>query len=609
MKRRNTPKFYGLAPLLLLALNACGPAGSESSTSSKSQAVTSQGGLDAQLVTNSVWNEGWCGEIVLTNQNPTTAVGTWNITLDLGGTTLGSSWSGAFSASSGIISVTPAAWNTTVAPLATTRAGFCASKTDGSTLPSVIAVSDDLPGDGGEDCVESPVQPAAGRVQMRVSNVDDFVYLTVNGLRSKTWNYAGPDQNSLIDVTRWFTAGQNEVRVQAMNTGGPANYSIELFVDGVSVLNRTCTGNCIPNQDAEVGILLDETIDLQMADLPEAQLVELSSDEPGHVYVNGQYMGTETPATLLLPPGSYELGLGTSVNVYGAYTGEYFKQDIVVQNCPLDVDLDQHASLPVQNATQVAILPIRQTYHGGSDDLGWLKDSDIPTFVAQAEATSDAWVKPFSYGLTEWAITLLPTVESVPLLRGAGSGDAPQTGQLLVDAGMESLRDQYDIIIFYYSTHHADDTIVNNQPCCIWAGGQEISYNTSWVRNAAFGTPSEGLYHESLHSYEWYNGWRQQAYNGADGLHGAEEHGYTYNQGGEADWLAWYRDFARGIAAETNDMRGGVIWPSIPSEADLYVGVFDTMRYGLEASRPSVTSPQALQALASEVESYSLHAD
>jgi hypothetical protein len=564
----------------------------ESETFESLSAPLSSGhGLDATLLPHSVWNEGFCGEVVLKNSASST-VNNWSIGLDFGGTTLDSGWSAKFSQRTGVATVTPEDWTRQIAPGQETRFGFCATKSGAAPLPKIVSVTDDLPGGG---CV-TVAQPS-GRIMARVSNVDDNVYLMVNGLRAKTWNYGGSEQGELVDVTRFFSAGQNEVSFLAMNTGGPANYSVELLVDGVSVLNRSCSGECAATGDSPVGILLSETLDLSLANLPTPQLVTLTSDVPGPVYVDGQYTGQTTPTTLLLPVGSFSIGLGRSTNAPGAYTGQYFERQVAVGSCALSVDLDENGPLPVQNRTRIALLPIRTTDHGTAGDVGVLTNEDITNFAAQAQATTDAWVKPFSYGLTEWNLTLLPTVENVALHRDADAGAAPQTDRFLTEAGLQGLRSQFDTIVFYYSTHKADNSNVTNGPCCIWAGGQDISYDTGWVRGGVFGRPSEGLYHESMHSYEWYNGWKQRAYNGVDGLHGAEEHGYVWNQNNEGDWLAWYRDFARGLAVETADMRAGVQYPFIPASGDLYVGIFDTMRYGTQSARPSAGGTQPLQAL------------
>lgn len=82
-------------------------------------------------------------------------------------------------------------------------------------------------------------------------------------------------------------------------------------------------------------------------------------------------------------------------------------------------------------------------------------------------------------------------------------------------------------------------------------------------------------------------------------LHGAEEHGYLWNENGEGDWLAWYRAFARSQVAEVGTMRDGLNWSGPPpTSPDLYVGLFDTLRYGTgpNASGSATTTLSALRA-------------
>lgn len=573
-------RFGWFLPLAAL-LSACTGPIDDAPVGIKKAALTSVGGLEARFVAHSTWNEGYCGEVTLTNTHESASVSDWSVMLDLQQSSLQNGWSGIFTSSNGSLTVTPEAYNATIVPGASTNFGFCATRYDDS-IASVVAVTDDLPGG---TCQETPVGSIPTRVEMRVSGVDDFVYLFVNGLRRKVWHYGGGDQGQIIDVTPWFRNGENTVRVQAMNTGGPANYAIELWVDGSLILDESCpTAECASN-DAEQGILLNEERIVDLDGLPAAQTVTVSSATPGALFINGQYSGLSTPASLSLPPGDYTFGLGQSDDTPGSYTGRFSEQEVTVGTCPQQVDLT-NASTPSTNLTDVAILPVRYTLHG-PDDLGVLTDSDIPRMLDQAQDTAEIWVEPFSYGLTDWNVTVLPVADSATMER-VGDG-APDTGQFLRDAGLVSLNDQYDMIMFLYSSHQADGSRVDNPPGAIWAGGQHISYDTGWLRAIPLGQPSEGLYHEALHVYEWYNASLHGFYNGVDGLHGAEEHGYVAQQNGEGDWLAFYRPYVRNQVAEVATMRIGEVPDSIPQDPDLFVGLFDTMRYGTDAPSPHTT--------------------
>jgi hypothetical protein len=590
----NSTLIYKSRYLSFLALalfaQACADDDGESTVSaSASSALVSTGGLDASFVANAVWNSGYCGEVVLKNQHASATVTNWSVKLDLGTGSIQNAWSAVQSGSTGVVTFRPVDYTSRINPGATVRFGFCASIPLPGTAPAtVVEVTDDLPS---QTCVERDPGAVPTRVQIRVADVDDYVYLTINGIRRRVWHYYGGGQNELIDITPWFANGNNEVRIQAMNGGGPADYSFELYVDNQPIANEVCPESlCNSNNSLSSGIWLDRTYNVPLSNLPAAQTITLTSATPGALYVNGQYTGRRTPTSLALPPGQYTFGLGLSNDTPGSYTGEFREETVTVGVCPKTVDLTAHPALPVVNTTRIGILPIRNAVHGDPNDLGVLANSDIPYLQAQMNAIRDTWVEPFSYGLTTWTVEALPVVENVALQRGPDCMDPPQTGLLLEEAGLTGLRDQYDMLVFLYSSHRADGSDVAHVPCAIWAGGQEISYYSGWLRSVPYGAPSEGLFHESLHSYEWFNGWRRGYYGGVDGLHGAEEHGYKENQNGHSGWLDWYRAFVRNQAAELTTMRQGVEWPSVPTTADVYVGVFDALRYGTGATPATVAT-------------------
>lgn len=561
-------RWASLAALPTLFLAGCSLDAAPEEIHSKSAALVSAGGLDAELVLTSQWPSGYCAEVRLHNQHPSEMVSSWDVEVDLGGTSLQNAWNSTNSQENGILQLGPVGWNAQIAPDQHQSVGFCASRSSSNLLPSLISVSDDLPSDAGDPEV----------IELTVANLDDFLYLTVNGVRSKIVPIQSASQT--FDVSEYFVKGSNEARIQVINTGGPVNYSVQLHVDGELVLNESCNGDCDPSVTADIGILLDETVNLEMENLPEAQLVTLDSASSGAVYLNNQYMGVSTPTALLLPPGEFVVGLGQGNNTVGSFSGEFYEQTVTVADSQLEVQLGQGAALPVQHQTRIAVLPARLTYHGSADDVGLLDDNDVVLMEAQMQATSDVFVKPFSYGLTSWEFTMLPVVEDVPLLRVADPYQAPQTSQFLSDIGQPNLGDDYDMIVFLYSTHKADGSGVDNAPCCAWAGGSHIMYQTAWLRDfTAPGEPGEALYHESLHVYDWYTKSRRHAYTGVDSVHGAEIHGYAHGVGAPG-WQNYYRDLARGQVAELNTMRLGDVTSGIPDYADLYVGVFDTMRFG-----------------------------
>lgn len=413
-------------------------------------------------------------------------------------------------------------------------------------------------------------------VRLSVSSVDDFVYVWVNGVRRKVY---GIGQSATeVDVSSWFADGSNSVRIQAVNTGGPASYSVQLKVNGSTVINETCFAEPCSSLPAGSGIVLDKSFTVSTVG-PVRQTVNVTGISGGKLYLDDQYTGLTAPTTLSLPQGNYTLGLGVST---APSNGSYYERALTVAGSSVSINVSQDAPLNQPNHTKVAILPIRRAIHGvgGFDNTGVLQDWEIPYMQGQTVAARDVLLEPYSYNLTTWDIDLLPTEEETPIRRPGDSGSAPDTDLFLSEAGLTGLKDTYDQIIFFYSKFKEDGTEVASTPCCFWAWGQAISFMDHMARGSwATDYPNLYLLHESLHDYESYQIGPLHKYNGIEGTHGAGVHGYTYGEDGEEDFLKYYRFFIRGQVAELDNMRSGITWPSpAPTSADLFVGVFDVMR-------------------------------
>lgn len=444
--------------------------------------------------------------------------------------------------------------------------------------------------------------PTSNTVKLTVSGVDDFLYVWVNGVRRKVYGWGQGDTD--LDVSSWFGNGSNTVRIQAVNTGGPVGYSVQLKVNASTVINASCFTEPCGGLPAGSGIVFDQTYTVSTPFGLARQNLTATGVAGGKLYLNDQYTGLTVPTTLSLPQGTYTLGLGTSNDAPGAHTGAFYERSVVLGNAAQSVNVSQNAPLATPNHTSIAILPIRQAIHGagGPSNTGVLIDSDISTLNSQAIAAREQYLKPFSYGLTTWDITVLPTVETTPLYRAADPGAAPDTGRFLNEAGLNYLNSQYDMVVFLYSKFTSTGADVTDSPCCFWGGGQAISfmnYTTRPSSGYAVNYPNVYLLHEAFHAYDSYSVARLFKYTGADSTHGSDEHGYFFGDEGEEDFVAYYRDYERGQVKELKTMRVGSTWPSRPTTADLYVGEFDVMRRDVNWN--AALAAKSFQALAAKV--------
>lgn len=437
-------------------------------------------------------------------------------------------------------------------------------------------------------------------VALDVSNVDDYVYVTVNGLRHKVVPINGVISGEAI--SQWFVPGRNTVRIQGINTGGPGSYTVRLTADGTVVANEDCVSTPCSALPGGTGIVFDRTYEFNAPNAPAARTLTVNGTTGGKIYINDAYTGFPVPHTFTLPQGEYVVGVGVGEGTPGAYVGQFHEQTVSLTTSNATITPTSTPALSFPNHTKVALLPIRETIHGsgGPSNTGVLTANDITIMHGQTIATRDAYVEPFSYGLTTWDIDLLPTVENTPYRRPADAGDAGSKDAFLIEAGLTHLEQTYDIIIYFFSKYTASGAEVANPPCCWWGIGQAIWFPNHGTRNGESpNDPNVYLLHESLHDYESYNDWRLHFYNGADGTHGADEHGYPPGDGGEPDFLTYYRAFMRNQVAEVNTMRAGTAWiGSRPTNADLWVGVFDTMRRGVDWQSASLAAaPNAHRAL------------
>lgn len=445
-------------------------------------------------------------------------------------------------------------------------------------------------------------QPAAAaleparRVEIELTEpVDDFVYASVDGLRKKVWYINEPEQLRRVDVTSWFGAGEHTLRLQAINTVGPTTFGVRVWVDGALALDAQCPAELCNGSTAPGGILLDRTLTLTTAG-PPAQAVRVTSAAPGKLYVDDAFTGITTtgsslPVSVLLPPGEHTIGLGVSDDSPPEYSGRYFERTITLSDAAMEVDFAAaEVPLPVQELTRIALVPVRSLVVDSfdPDEVGVLSDEDVSTLEELALATRDEWLEPFSYGLVSWDLELLPVVEDVAL-HARTHEEGPDADSFLRDAGLEHLREEYEIVLLYYDLLDEDGSllsgVVNGERVEVagiaLGGGGTIWFNTLFA--GAYGDPTgpnPALLHEALHNYEGHNERALHFYLGADGLHGGDEHGYYSGDGGELDFALFQRLYMRNQIAEVGSTRVNEPAPLPPPQADLWVGVFDTLRRG-----------------------------
>ncbi|MDB5815800.1 MAG: hypothetical protein JWN23_2917 [Rhodocyclales bacterium] len=422
---------------------------------------------------------------------------------------------------------------------------------------------------------------AASKVEVLVPDSASLIYLTVKNIRHRldtgsAWN----------DVSSWFSSGVNKTVVQAIDLDGYADFAMKLRVNGAIVADLNC-GNvtCIDNPS---GVIFEQALNLPSLSLPDVHSVLVTSDVPGMIYLNNEYTGKTSPATLTLPQGSYKVGLGVSHDndPTATYSGTYYESSVSLGSKPVTVAFDTSKLSPITGAsiTKIAILPVKIASSPELDALsrpGVLTQAMVNKFVTQVDATRTKWFKPLSYGLADWKVTVLPMDTTVPLYSQQTSSIVDMAGAYVDTAKYRSLWSSYDVVLVLHSSNDAKGVEISQmQPRWGTAGdGRTMSFSSAvWWASIPSNTPVTAILHEFQHTYETPNRMAKN-YIGVDGLHGAEEHGYNNFPGGNYDWLYWYRNFIRGQAGEDSSMRSADTGIPPPYGAPIqpapyYVGIF-----------------------------------
>ena len=477
------------------------------------------------------------------------------------------------------------------------------------------------------------------RVFIQVDTAEDFVFLTVNGverlrwIRSDAWSErrqsgdfseeGGAPFGVAIDITRYLSKGSNAVKIVAAADSwgsftGAYDVSVwkndnDPFVYRDLAISEPVSGS---NQFQPLMLNADIQIDIEYGG--QTRVVTVTSPQDGEaVYMNGVFSGQYTPASLHLAPGEYTVGLGAYYNAAGdvvsspdwkvspPQTSTFYEGKIVLSDADLLVRKLVHLEQKrpkYDKRMKVAIQPYSEMHFGltdaqanasvsaSSENIGILR-SGQEEIIRRSVSASLRTMSVMSYSQFNFGSSLLPT-KTTPSYRGNSYATLQRGHQVAAP-------EKYDAILHVFPNINNAGTVVDGTGVAI---GEKPSVYIpyTWLDESA---SSEGLIHELLHLFDEQ---RVSDFNGADQLHGAEEHGYSSrNHECSNSWQCYYAKYMTSkIVANENTLRhhyqdgngkwqetvanGGAV-PS-PSEADAFVGVWLLTQTGFSLNKgPSGT--------------------
>lgn len=419
------------------------------------------------------------------------------------------------------------------------------------------------------------------KVEIRTPVSDDIVYLVVNGQRHRVgyWGMDAAKANNWRDVSHLFLPGTNDVRLRAFNSGGPGAVHFEIRVDEGPATVVTCPSTTC-DASATESIFLDQVVSLPALSRPAAQAVTITSQSPGKLYVNDEYTGLTTPTTITLPQGAWTLGVGTGNDNPSFYQGYFHEKNVIVGTSPITVDMQTNTvPLPVRNFTKIAVLPIQTITAPDIPAPGILQPHEGELLGNQLRATSSGWFQPFSYGLAAWDVTVQPLVTDWVGQAPSGQEMIGTACTILEDSRYAGLLSQYDIVVVTYGEKDAAGNHFFGGSGGI-STGQCVSIPSTAYYQEGITARNELALHEILHQFEDGQVNFRKHYNGTQGLHGAEEHGFYPGTNGEPGWVGWYRLFVRGQAGEVSSMRPEAHIPAPLQNPAYHVGTWHSVKNG-----------------------------
>lgn len=140
-------RYSALTATALVAsfLGACssdssGDAADVSVVHSALTSTVTSSGVTATLTTSSDWGTGYCADVALKNTS-STAVSSWQLLVNLNGSTVYQIWSATYSVSSGKMTVTPQAFNKSIPANGSVSFGYCANAPGSSNRPSLASLT------------------------------------------------------------------------------------------------------------------------------------------------------------------------------------------------------------------------------------------------------------------------------------------------------------------------------------------------------------------------------------------------------------------------------------------------------------------------------------
>lgn len=306
--------------------------------------------------------------------------------------------------------------------------------------------------------------------------------------------------------------------------------------------------------------------------------ITISSDEPGFIYLDGQYTGYKTPAEISVSKGNHIIGVGTETS------HSYLRKELEITE-DINVELVQ--------ADKQAPKTWKALWIGVHEVTGLSSTGQCSSQFSKEELDAGynffCWsienhFEPYSFNTMNWEVERQDIETPIELHKASNTWFTLEPNSI-TDLLPKVQPGNYDAVFVFWREKDGECSFQSSYFGLAWCdpmnepiktgyitvkfdAGSDINEKINWYKNNDPGV----WVHEWLHTVGenyFQNRGERLPEKGGDGfvVHAAEKYGYTY------PWMDWYSDF---VSGRVKDASGGNVYYGIGPEAFLKYCVRET---------------------------------
>ena len=307
-------------------------------------------------------------------------------------------------------------------------------------------------------------------------------------------------------------------------------------------------------------------------------VVNITSSEPGYIYLDGQYAGYKTPHEIIVSKGTHVFGVAQDKSA------TYLRKELDVnENITLALTAADKPEPKIWKALWIGVHEVNAVSATGHCSSHFSKE-ELDAGYDYFQWSIENHFEPFSYGTMKWELERKDIETPIELHKASNTWFTLEPYSI-TELVPEVKPGEYDAVFVFWRESDGSCSFKSSYFGLAWCdpmnepiktgyitikfdAGTDINKNIEWYKNNDPGVWVHEWLHTVGETYFQDRGERLPE-KGGDGfvIHAAEMYGYKY------PWMDWYGDFISGRVKNTS---GSSIYYGIGPEAFLNYSVRET---------------------------------